>query len=154
MTILAIKTSRLAEWTFSRQTANTGLMHLQRGIMTWSDTKFLYVDLEIQATTDVDIFSHLGWKTMDIKQDELAKANFLINVPFIGFGSCTYKATSVGDFEGAKNARDAAKLYFQTMRTACLQDQVDAFHEIITNGWVKFNGDDKTFYVPDKLSLL
>jgi hypothetical protein len=24
MTILAIKTSRLAEWTFSRQTANTG----------------------------------------------------------------------------------------------------------------------------------
>ncbi len=31
MTILAIKTSRLAEWTFSRQTANTDcLMHLQQ----------------------------------------------------------------------------------------------------------------------------
>lgn len=71
-----------------------------------------------------------------------------------GFGNCLSKPVAAGDFGVVKNAKAAARLYFTTMRTQCLKDQVEAFDDILTEGYTTWNAAEKTFQIPEGIPIL
>jgi hypothetical protein len=106
------------------------------------------------AVTDVDLFSHVGWRTMDLTQEKLHMTKEIAqSEPFIGFGNCVFKPVTLQDFEATKNSHGLAKLYMQAMRTHCLKDQVDLIKDLITDGFLKL-AEDKSFTVPPNLPAL
>jgi hypothetical protein len=110
--------------------------------------------MNIEAITDVDLFSQLGWKTVLIRQEDLFNATFIEEVPYIGFGNCIYKPTTIVELENVKNRKEASLNFFRSLRTDCLAEQLDSFYGALSEGYLKFNEKDKTFDIPSNFSIL
>jgi hypothetical protein len=102
--------------------------------------------------TDVDLFSHVGWKTINVRQDALM--NFSSNPqqkdPFIGVGACEYEQHSLKDLETATSPKDLVTFYMRALRTQCLKGQKDGLLDLVKFKHLQIT-PEKTFALSSKL---
>jgi hypothetical protein len=93
--------------------------------------------------SDVNLFTHIGWRTADINSDELHSQSDSAEgeCVFVGIGICPQQNISLSTLESFQANADIGNFYATKLRTQCLPKQVQQLEGLLSSGILKVNAD-------------